>query len=538
MHPGRNTRHLVNSSVGLITWVMMLVLGGPLSIGLAQVRVSALFGDHMILQRDRPIVVWGWGTPSENVRVSIAEQTTETQVAQDGRWTCTFKPMAASANPTEMKIQATNEILLKDILVGDVWLCSGQSNMEWGLGGCDAPEDIQSAKFPLIRHFGVEANFASSPQPNVKGRWNVCKPETAPGFTAVGFYFARRVQQETGIPIGLLRSSVGGTNIECWMSQETLMNTPALQPYAKMMRESLAQYQNDLREVVPKVELWTKQSRDAISTGAQVPMPPAIPEFPFGEKMFRPRCVTLHNGMIHPLKSFALKGVLWYQGENNAGNPADGLQYIEKKRAMINDWRQWFGDPDLPFYFVQLAAWQKTANDPGLADGWAFFRDAQRQCLSLPHTGMAVAIDVGDADDIHPKNKYDVGERLARWALANEYSKPIEVSGPLFRSLKIDGNKATIDFDHVGSGLVAGSKTGRNPVEFSESTPLKRFAIAGQDRKWYWAEAKIEGNRVVCSHPSVPEPIAIRYAFSMNPQGANLYNRDGLPASLFRTDDW
>jgi sialate O-acetylesterase len=530
--------HSTRIYVGCSLLVMMLVLGGPLSIGLAQVRVSALFGDHMILQRDRPIVVWGWGTPSENVRVSLAEQTTETKVAQDGRWTCTFKPMAASANPTEMKIQATNEILLKDILVGDVWLCSGQSNMEWGLGGCDAPEDIQTANFPLIRHFGVEANFAASPQPNVKGRWNVCKPETVPGFTAVGFYFARRVQEETGIPIGLLRSSVGGTNIECWMSQETLMNTPALQPYAKVMRDSLAQYQNDLREVIPKVELWTKQSRDAISTGDQVPMPPAIPEFPFGEKMFRPRCVTLHNGMIHPLKPFALKGGLWYQGENNAGNPADGFQYIEKKRAMINDWRQWFGDPDLPFYFVQLAAWQKPTNEPGLADGWAFFRDAQRQCLSLPHTGMVVAIDVGDADDIHPKNKYDVGERLARWALANEYSKPTEVSGPLFRSLKIDGNKAIIDFDHVGSGLVAGSKTGRNPVEFSESIPLKRFAIAGQDRKWYWAEAKIEGNRVVCSHPSVPDPVAIRYAFSMNPQGANLYNRDGLPASPFRTDDW
>jgi sialate O-acetylesterase len=530
--------HSTRIYVGSFLLMMILVLGGPLSIGLAQVRVSALFSDHMILQRDRPIVVWGWGTPGEDVLISLADQTANTQVAQDGRWTCTLKPLPASANPIELKIQATNEILLKDILVGDVWLCSGQSNMEWGLGGCDAPEDIQSANFPLIRHFGVEANFAASPQANVKGRWNVCKPETAPGFTAVGFYFARRVHQETGVPIGLLRSSVGGTNIECWMSQETLMNTPALQTYAKMMRDSLAQYQNDLQAIIPEVEAWTKQSRDALSSGAQVPMPPAIPEFPFGEKMFRPRCVTLHNGMIHPLKSFALKGVLWYQGENNAGSPADGLQYIEKKRAMINDWRQWFGDPDLPFYFVQLAAWQKTTNDPGLADGWAFFRDAQRQCLSLPHTGMAVAIDIGDADDIHPKNKYDVGQRLARWALANEYSKPIEVSGPLFRSLKIDGNKATIDFDHVGSGLAAGSKTGRNPVEFSESTPLRRFAIAGQDRKWYWAEARIEGNRVVCSHPSVPEPIAIRYAFSMNPQGANLYNRDGLPASPFRTDDW
>jgi sialate O-acetylesterase len=242
--------------------------------------------------------------------------------------------------------------------------------------------------------------------------------------------------------------------------------------------------------------------------------------------------------MIHPLKPFALKGVLWYQGENNAGNPADGLQYIEKKRAMINDWRQWFADPELPFYFVQLAAWQKPTQDPNLADGWAFFRDAQRQALNLPYTGMAVAIDIGDAEDIHPKNKRDVGERLARWALAKQYSKNMEVSGPLYRSLRIEGNQAIAQFEHVGSGLMVGQKLHGSRVEPSETDSLKRFAIAGQDRKWVWADAKIVGSSVVCSHPEVPQPVALRYAFSMNPQGANLYNKDGLPASPFRTDDW
>jgi len=513
------------------------------SIAAADVQLSALFSDDMVLQRDRPITVWGWGSPGEKVQVSLTGEPAigepaQTQVTQDGKWTCTLNPLPASTKPLELKVSATNEILLKNILIGDVWLCSGQSNMEWGLGGCDAPEDIRSANFPLIRHFGVEANFASTPQPNVKGRWNVCKPENAPGFTAVGFYFARRVHQETGIPIGLLRSSVGGTNIECWMSQETLMNTPSLEPYAKMMRQSLAQYQQDLQAVIPEVEAWTRRSRDALVSGSQIPMPPAIPEFPFGEKAFRPRCVTLHNGMIHPLKPFALKGVLWYQGENNAGNPADGLQYIEKKRAMINDWRQWFADPELPFYFVQLAAWQKPTQDPNLADGWAFFRDAQRQALNLPYTGMAVAIDIGDAEDIHPKNKRDVGERLARWALAKQYSKNMEVSGPLYRSLRIEGNQAIAQFEHVGSGLMVGQKLHGSRVEPSETDSLKRFAIAGQDRKWVWADAKIVGSSVVCSHPEVPQPVALRYAFSMNPQGANLYNKDGLPASPFRTDDW
>lgn len=519
----------------LVTALQALAL---VSTATADVGTSALFKDHMVLQRDRPIHIWGFGSPGESVRVSLAHLTGKTQVAQDGRWNCTLDPLPATSTPIELKISANNEIVIKDILVGDVWLCSGQSNMEWGLGGCDATEDIQSANFPLIRHFGVEANFASTPQQNVKGEWTLCSPKTAPGFTAVGFYFARRVHQETGIPIGLLRSSVGGTNIECWMAQETLLNTPALKPYARMMRDSLEQYQKDLKAIIPQVEDWTARSNEAIKAGLQVPMPPAIPEFPFGEKMFRPRCVTLHNGMIHPLKSFSLRGVLWYQGENNAGNASDGLQYLEKKRAMLKDWREWFGDPELPFYFVQLASWQKTTNDPGLADGWALFRDAQRQCLELSNTGMVVAIDVGDADDIHPKNKFDIGQRLACLALANQYSKSIQPSGPLFRSLEVVGNQAIVYFDHVGQGLVAGTKKGRNPVEFTGSISLERFAISGQDRKWYWADAKIDGATVVCTHPEVPNPVAVRYAMSMNPEGANLYNRDGLPASPFRTDDW
>ena len=230
-----------------------------------------------------------------------------------------------------------------------------------------------------------------------------------------------------------------------------------------------------------------------------------------------------------------MRGVLWYQGENNAGSPADGLQYIEKKRAMIADWRSWFSDPELPFYFVQLAAWQTATNDPNQADGWAHFRDAQRRCLEIPHTGMAVAIDIGDAMDIHPKNKFDVGERLARWALKHQYGQELECSGPLFRSMEADGAKLVLTFDHVGKGLMVGRKNGREVVEEISGGKLARFAISGEDGKWYWAEAEIQGGRVICSHSSVPRPLAVRYAMSMNPDGANLYNRDGLPASPFAT---
>ena len=532
-----STRRLLTATFLTLCWACFSLHIGP-GIVRAEVRLPAIFSDHMVLQRDRPLPVWGWGDPGEKVRVAFGRETAEAIVAEDGRWQCTLAAQGVSREGRELIISASNEIRVRDVLLGDVWLCSGQSNMEWALGGCDAAEDIRESAYPLIRHFGVEYHFASTPQKDVKGRWLVSKPETSHGFTAVGYYFARRVHQETGVPIGLLRSSVGGTNIECWMSQETLMNTPVLEPYARMMRDSLAQYQKDLSIVVSSVEEWTASAKKAIAEGREIPMPPAVPDFPFGEKMFRPRCVTLHNGMIHPLKPFSMRGVLWYQGENNAGSAADGVQYIEKKRAMISDWRKWFGDPDLPFYYVQLASWQKPSNDPANAEGWAYFRDAQRRCLTLPNTGMAVAIDIGDAEDIHPKNKFDVGDRLARWALANQYGKKLEFSGPLFRELKVSGNKAIIEFDHVGAGLMVGRKHGRDPVTQADGEPLRRFAIAGSDRVWKWADAQIVGDTVVCSHPGIENPVAVRYAFTMNPDGANLYNKDGLPASPFRTDEW
>ncbi len=504
----------------------------------ADVRVSALFADHAVLQRDRPLPVWGWATPGEKVAVKLGAESAETVAGKDGRWQVTLKPQPASKTPLTLTVAGANTLTVKDVLLGDVWLCGGQSNMEWNLGSCDAPDDVKTADLPLVRQFGVNYNFAPTPQTEVKGQWAVCTPQTAPGFTAVGFYFARRVHKETGVPIGLLRSCVGGTNIELWMSQDTLMNTPALAGYGKFMRESLDTYQKDLAAALPAVEEWTAKSRAELKAGRPVPPPPALPEFPFGEKMFRPRCVTLHNGMIAPLVPFALRGALWYQGESNAGSAEDARQYVEKKRAMLADWRKWFGDPNLPFYFVQLAAWQRASDDPAGGDGWALIRDAQRKCLALPHTGMAVATDVGDADDIHPKNKSDVGDRLARWALANEYGKKIEPSGPLFRALKIDGNKAVVEFDHVGTGLMIGKKDGLKPVAELKGGKLARFAIAGKDKKWVWADARIDGNTVVCTHPNVPEPAAVRFAFSINPAGANLYNRDGLPASPFRSDDW
>lgn len=500
----------------------------------ADIKLPPIFSDHAVLQRDCSLPIWGWADPGEEVTVMLGDQKATTTAGADGKWMVKLAPQPVSKEPLTLTVAGKNTITAHDVLLGDVWLCGGQSNMEFPLGACNAPDDVQSANFPLIRHFGVGYNFASTPQTNFTGDWYVCTPQSAPGFTAVGFYFARQVQRETGVPIGLLRSCVGGTGIELWMSQETLLNTPALESYARQMRESLAGYQRDLAAAMPGLERWLASARVAQQAGQALPMPPPWPEFPFGERAMRPRCVTLHNGMIAPLVPFALRGAIWYQGENNAG---DRL-YVEKMRAMLADWRKWFGDPALPFYFVQLAAWQKPDDNPAHSDDWAIIREQQLRCLTLPHTGMAVAIDVGDADDIHPKNKADVGERLALWALVNDYGKRLEASGPLFSALKIEDGKARLSFTHVGKGLMVGRKTGRAPATEDTTGKLKRFAIAGEDKHWRWADARIEGDTVVCSNPDEPKPVAVRYAWAINPDGANLYNRDGLPASPFRTDAW
>jgi len=495
------------------------------SVVRAEVRLPALFADHAVLQRDRPVPIWGWAEARESMTVSLGKERAEATADRDGRWKIVLKAQPVSKVPLELIVAGKNRIVVKDILLGDVWLCSGQSNMSISLGGFTAlPEvkqDIAKAEFPLIRQFGVLEHFADEPQTDVKGEWLVCSPRTSSRFAAVAYYFACKLHAETGVPIGILRAAKGSTRIESWLSQETLLNTKELEPYAKTMRESLDQ--------------WEKAKQAAMTAGIQ-PGTAEFPLYPFGEKARKPRCVTLHNGMIAPLAPYAIRGAVWYQGEGNAGDPKTAQEYVVRLRTLIRDWRTLFGDESMPVYIVQLPAYREPNESPGIAESLAFLRESQRQCLKLPNTGMAVTIDIGEAGDIHPKNKIDVGDRLAQLALAAD--KKIVPCGPLFRDLRFDGNKAIVEFDHIGNGLMVGFKDGLKRVAEAKGTALTRFAIAGKDKKWFWAEAKIDGKTVTCSHAEVPNPVAVRYAFSANPSGANLYNRDGFPASPFRSDDW
>ncbi len=523
-----------------VSWMMIAAavagLAGAPAVR-AEVRLSRVFSENMVLQRDRAIPVWGWANPGEVVTVRLDQQTVRATADAQGRWKAQLPAAKASVVPLTFEVKGANTITFTNVLVGDVWLCSGQSNMEWGLGACDALEDVRAATNALIRHIKINVNFQTAPVDDPPtGGWHMTRPDTIHWNTAVGYYFARRIQQETGVPIGILNSSVGGTAIEPWTPPLGLNETPELAKEREEFAKRKQEYAAALAKALDPMQAWIAETRQAIATGAEVPPMPALPPNP----TFTPGQIVgwhaLYNGMIHPIVPYGIKGALWYQGEANGG---EDQTYINKTKALVGSWRKLWGQ-DFPFYYVQLANWQAPNDNPAGGDGWARIRCAQTRTLSvIPKTGMAVIIDIGDANDIHPRNKFDVGERLARWALAKDYGRTgLVYSGPLFKEMKVEGGKVRLLFDHTGSGLMVGTKDGRAPAAEAAGVPLKRFAIAGEDKKWVWADAVIENNTVVVSSPQVPNPVAVRYAFAMNPEGANLYNKEGLPASPFRTDAW
>jgi sialate O-acetylesterase len=505
---------------------------------LADVRLPNIFGSNMVLQQEKPIRFFGWAEPGEKVAVSMPGKSAETTADAKGKWRVDLPAMKTDGKPFDVIVKGNNEITLKDVVLGEVWICSGQSNMEWPLTAViNSKEEIAAANYPNIRQFDVPGHTTSpSPNSNVPGQWKVCTPQTARSFSAVGYFFGRKLHKESGVPIGLIGTNWGGTRIEPWTPISGFASVPELKSYADRLKKidpTTTAGQEFHGRYLNEVLSWLAKSREELAAGKTPGNPPASQTMRVLGQMGG--ATIIYNAMVHGLAPFSVRGAIWYQGESNAG---DGLKYEFFKKALVNGWRNSFENEDLSFYWVQLANFQKPSEKPA-GGGWGPVREGQRRALELKNTGMAVIIDIGAANDIHPRNKQDVGARLALWALRDHHGKKdLVVSGPLFQGKKINGNRMLIFFDHVGSGLMVGKKEGLKPTVEDKDGELKRFAIAGEDKKWHWAQAKIEGDTVVVWSDEVPEPVAVRYGFESNPVGANLYNQEGLPASPFKTDDW
>jgi len=626
----------------------------------AEVKIPYILSSNMVLQRNQDINVWGWADAKEKVTVHFNDAVKSIRADKDGKWLVTFPAMKAGG-PYDMKIRGRNIIELNNILIGDVWICSGQSNMEWPLDRLPVAEEVSAiADNENIRLFMTPKNVQFTPADDIlESEWQECNSETVLPFSAVAYFFGKMIQHEMNVPVGLLGTYWGGTNVETWISLDAISQDPDFADTAEKLKDFdaekelekieasrkliLENYVADEPGIVEGNAVWADPGLDE-SAWAKMEIPglwessgllgldgvvwfrykfelskeiaekgislelgaiddsdqtwvngakvgetinmfdtdrvynvPAellkeginviavrvedtgggggfhgnsgklkvvSDDFTLslaGDWKFRvspsklamdsdlpispnSNPTLLFNGMIHPLLNYPVKGAIWYQGESNAGR---AYKYRSLFPMMINDWRNQWNQPDMPFFFVQLANFMEPPVEPGEST-WAELREAQSMTLSLPNTGMAVAIDIGEADNIHPVNKMDVGKRLALAAMKVAYGKDIEHSGPVFKEMHINGSQAMLSFDHAGSGLMCKDRYGY----------LKGFSIAGADRVFHWAKAHIKGDQVRVYSEKVKEPVAVRYGWADNPDDVNLYNKEGLPASPFRTDDW
>lgn len=502
----------------LATAVAIWTLLVPPQAARADIKLPALIADDMVLQRDVEIPIWGAADPGEKVTVTLGDKTAVATADERGEWKVKLGPLAAGG-PFEMKIEGKKTVVLHNVAVGDVWVCSGQSNMQFPLGkASNAATEIPVADHPLIRLFAVPQKSAGQPVKEIKAGWRVCSPKTAGGFSAVGYFFGRDLHRALNVPVGLIQSAVGGTIIEAWTRREAFESHPDLKTVVEKADQAHAALGPAMEKFQQENAGWKKAAEEAKAGGKK---PPTAPVQPHGQGMNTP--CGLYNGMIAPLVPFAIQGVIWYQGESNA-RPENNAPYRKLLPLMIQDWRQIWGCGDFSFLIVQLANFGTPAAIPA-ESRWAEVREVQQEMLALPKTGMAVAIDIGEPKDIHPKNKAEVGRRLALAAQAVTYGVTnLVYSGPLYDSMAVEENQIRLKFQHVGSGLVARG-----------GAPLKGFAIAGEDHKFVWADAKIDGETIVVSSAQVPKPVAVRYGWDNSPV-CNLANKEGLPASPFRTD--
>ncbi|MFZ4456883.1 MAG: sialate O-acetylesterase [Bacteroidales bacterium] len=483
----------------------------------ANVKLNNLFSDNSVLQRGMEVPVWGWADEGEKVTVEFAGQTITT-VATNGKWMVKLKPMRENSQPQEMTVKGNNTLKIKNILIGEVWICSGQSNMEWALfrtiGGEEA---VANSRNDQLRLFVVPHNVQMKPVDNVNAKWVLSEPQSTKMNSAVGYYFMSKLQKELNVPVGMLEVAFGGTVIESWLSQEALNAMPNKDKYMDLATMK-AEYDKKDLELKPIRDAWQK-SVDSCKQN-NLPAPPRPSVLPSEFK----GTTTIYNGEICPIVPFAVKGIAWYQGESNAYvKRADS--YASLLPAMIKLWRNDWQRPDMPFIIFQITPNRKPQTDPNEKSGVAIVQEAQlKASQTVSKTALVVTMDVAESD-VHYKNKQPIGERAFKAAMNLAYGKNIEYCGPIYKSMKVDGDKVVLDFTHLAGGLVQKGDT------------LKGFVVAGEDKKFVFAEAKIKGNSVVVSSPKVLKPVAVRYGWADFP-AVNLFNKEGIPASPFRTDDW
>ncbi len=537
MHIGRTVGRL---------WGGVLLLAFTLIQSVsAELTVARIFSDGTVLQREMAVPVWGTASAGAEVTVSFAGQTKQSTADAAGLWMVRLDSLEASAESRNMTVRSNGQsIELADVVVGEIWLCGGQSNMQAsmytfaevpdkdphkdrpekryrGVMGLARLKDIEESQDKLLRQFSVAdtpSPFAESDSINDVRGWIPATAGNTECFTVVGYYFGKELRRELGVPIGLIDCNHGGSIVEAWMPRAAFDAVPGATAY----------YEKELSKWRNTIAAWEAKKAAGELTEKQLAEPAADNHFIPG---------TLYNGLVHPLIPYAMKGVIWYQGESNRKLRTD--TYRESFAAMIEQWRKNWGQEKFHFFWAQLAHWKEPESEPIEVDewGWADVMEQQREALALvPDSGMAVLNDIGHHKSIHPGNKMDVGRRFSLWALNRSYGKEVVPSGPLFKSAEKRGNEVLVTFDYAGSGLMTGQKVDLDPT-IETDQPLGHFQICGVDRHWRWAQARISGkDTVTVWHPLIADPVEVRYAWAANPEAANLYNKEGLPASLFRIE--
>ena len=514
-----------NMKITVIVLISSLLFLSP-AFAFAEVKLPRIFGNNMVLQRDMPAPIWGWAAADDEISITLSRQNEEAEIVhtdtvkadEKGNWRAVL-PATTAGGPYTLNVVGSNTVELTNILFGEVWVCSGQSNMAWSVNASkNRDAEIAAAKYPMIRLFNIPRASSGLPALDVNAEWRPTSPNTVRHFSAVAYFFGRHLHKELDVPIGLINTSWGGSRIEPWTPPVGFETVPTLSSITEEVEDIKNDYRLQLSDKLKQLEDWIAESREALENdGVILQIPENIHPL-----MPHQKPTAIYNRMIYPIIPFAIRGALWYQGESNM---REGMVYHEKMKALIHGWRKVWEQGDFPFYFVQLAPWGGyDRNDPThLPRLW----EAQTATLALPNTGMVVTTDIGNIRDIHPRNKQDVGLRLAYWALAKTYGKDdVAYSGPLYKSMEVEGSTIRISFDYVGSGLMS-----------RDGEPLTWFQIAGEEKQFVEAVAVVDGDTVVVSSNSVPSPVAVRFGWNQIAE-PNLMNKEGLPVSPFRTDSW